>query len=65
LESVRFSGRHSADCSVGKTVQNNGKRVPQRWQLLWERETLSVLQQPFPLAEQGQFFGCGCLHFWA
>ena len=65
LESVRFSGRHSADCSVGKTVQNNGKRVPQRWQLLWERETLSVLQQPFPLVEQEQFFGCGCLHFWA
>ena len=27
--------------------------------------TLSVLQQPFPLAEQGQFFGCGCLRFWA
>lgn len=65
LESVRFSDRRSADCSVGKTVQNNGKRVPQRWQLPWERETLSVLQQPFPLAEQGQFFGCGCLRFWA
>ena len=45
--------------------QNNGKRVPQRWQLPWERETLSVLQQPFPLVEQGQFFGCGCLRFWA
>lgn len=63
LESVRFSGRHSADCSVGKTVQNNGKRVPQRWQLLWERETLSVLQQPFPLAEQGQFFDVGVCIF--
>ena len=62
---IRMIFRRSADCSVGKTVQNNGKRVPQRWQLPWERETLSVLQQPFPLAEQGQFFGCGYLDFWA